>query len=92
MEISLPDESGRFQILKIHTAKMRDNKVLDLDVDLKELSQLTKNFSGAEISGMASLYPIIYKTERELILILTLALHLDRTHQIGLVVCVQPPR
>lgn len=52
MEISLPDEHGRQQILKIHTAKMRDNKVMDPDVDLIELAHLTKNFSGAEISGL----------------------------------------
>lgn len=52
MEISLPDEKGRFQILNIHTAKMRTNKVMDRDVDLLELAQLTKNFSGAEIGGL----------------------------------------
>lgn len=51
MEISLPDERGRYQILRIHTAKMRDNKVMDKDVDLKELAQQTKNYSGAEIEG-----------------------------------------
>ena len=52
MEISLPDEHGRAQILKIHTAKMRDNNVMDPDVDLAELAHLTKNFSGAEIGGL----------------------------------------
>ena len=52
MEISLPDEHGRFQILNIHTAKMRSNGVMDDDVDLMELAQLTKNFSGAEIGGL----------------------------------------
>ncbi|KAL1969577.1 hypothetical protein VTN77DRAFT_8130 [Rasamsonia byssochlamydoides] len=52
MEISLPDEKGRVQILKIHTQKMRDNNVMDPDVDLEELARLTKNFSGAEISGL----------------------------------------
>lgn len=52
MEISLPDEHGRAQILKIHTHKMRENDVMDADVDLPELAQLTKNFSGAEISGL----------------------------------------
>jgi vesicle-fusing ATPase len=52
MEISLPDEHGRFQILGIHTSKMRTNGVLDPDVDLQELATLTKNFSGAEISGL----------------------------------------
>jgi vesicle-fusing ATPase len=52
MEISLPDEAGRVQILKIHTQKMRVNDVMDRDVDLAELAHLTKNFSGAEISGL----------------------------------------
>ncbi|KAG8903113.1 transport between ER and Golgi ATPase protein [Tulasnella sp. 403] len=52
MEISLPDENGRLQILTIHTAKMRNNKVMDRDVSLQELAGLTKNFSGAEINGL----------------------------------------
>ena len=52
MEISLPDEHGRHQILTIHTAKMRNNGVMDSDVDLAELAALTKNFSGAEIGGL----------------------------------------
>ncbi|KAL1853492.1 transport between ER and Golgi ATPase protein [Paecilomyces lecythidis] len=52
MEISLPDEKGRVQILKIHTQKMRTNDVMDSDVDLEELAHLTKNFSGAEIGGL----------------------------------------
>ena len=52
MEISLPDEHGRAQILKIHTQKMRDNNVMDRDVDLAELAHQTKNFSGAEIGGL----------------------------------------
>ena len=52
MEISLPDEHGRYQILTIHTAKMRNNGVMDSDVDIKELAALTKNFSGAEIGGL----------------------------------------
>lgn len=52
MEISLPDEHGRAQILKIHTQKMRDNNIMDRDVDLAELAHQTKNFSGAEINGL----------------------------------------
>ncbi|KAE9365996.1 vesicular-fusion protein-like protein sec18 [Stipitochalara longipes BDJ] len=52
MEISLPDEHGRAQILKIHTAKMRDNNVMESDVNVLELAHLTKNFSGAEIAGL----------------------------------------
>ncbi|GBB92896.1 hypothetical protein RclHR1_20770002 [Rhizophagus clarus] len=52
MEIDLPDKDGRLQILKIHTSKMRQNKIMDPDVDLTELAELTKNFSGAEINGL----------------------------------------
>lgn len=52
MEISLPDEKGRLQILNIHTAKMKTNGVMDRDVNLPELAAVTKNFSGAEIGGL----------------------------------------
>lgn len=48
----LPDEKGRLQILNIHTSMMRKNKKMANDVDLVELSQLSKNFSGAEIEGL----------------------------------------
>ncbi|XP_068119503.1 vesicle-fusing ATPase isoform X1 [Hyperolius riggenbachi] len=52
MEIGLPDEKGRVQILNIHTARMRDHGLLSLDVDIPELAQDTKNFSGAELEGL----------------------------------------
>ncbi|KAJ1919941.1 transport between ER and Golgi ATPase protein [Tieghemiomyces parasiticus] len=52
MEIGLPDEHGRLQILKIHTSQMRSNGVMGPDVNLEELALLTKNFSGAEINGL----------------------------------------
>lgn len=52
IEVSLPDERGRQQILKIHTAKMRENKVMASDVSLEELAAVTKNFSGAELNGL----------------------------------------
>lgn len=52
MEISLPDEHGRLQILTIHTATMRANKIMDNGVSLPELAAMTKNFSGAEIAGL----------------------------------------
>nr|XP_023670090.1 vesicle-fusing ATPase isoform X3 [Paramormyrops kingsleyae] len=52
MEIGLPDEKGRVQILNIHTAKMREFKLLAFDVDVQELATDTKNFSGAELEGL----------------------------------------
>ena len=52
MEINLPDENGRVQILNVHTSKMREYNLLENDVDLREIASLTKNFSGAEIAGL----------------------------------------
>ena len=52
MEISLPDEAGRQQILGIHTASMREANYLAADVSLTSLAASTKNFSGAEIEGL----------------------------------------
>lgn len=52
MEIGLPDERGRIQILHIHTAKMRQHELLAGDVDIEELAVETKNYSGAELEGL----------------------------------------
>ncbi|XP_067431733.1 vesicle-fusing ATPase-like [Thunnus thynnus] len=52
MEIGLPDEKGRIQILNIHTAQMRQYKLLANDVDIQELAVETKNYSGAELEGL----------------------------------------
>jgi vesicle-fusing ATPase len=54
VEIGLPDHKGRLQILGIHTKSMKEsnrisNEVLD---KLDEISDKTKNFSGAEIEGL----------------------------------------
>jgi vesicle-fusing ATPase len=51
MEIGLPDEKGRLQIIRIHTTKIRENSFLSPDVNLEQLARETKNFSGAEIEG-----------------------------------------
>ncbi|KAL3854360.1 hypothetical protein ACJMK2_013632 [Sinanodonta woodiana] len=51
-EIGLPDESGRVQILNIHTATMREYNELASDIDIQEIAALTKNFSGAEIEAL----------------------------------------
>ncbi|XP_061740138.1 vesicle-fusing ATPase isoform X1 [Nerophis ophidion] len=52
MEIGLPDEKGRVQILTIHTNKMRNFNLLAGDVNIPELAAETKNFSGAELEGL----------------------------------------
>uniref|UniRef100_A0A665V2V1 Vesicle-fusing ATPase n=1 Tax=Echeneis naucrates TaxID=173247 RepID=A0A665V2V1_ECHNA len=52
MEIGLPDEKGRVQILTIHTNKMRNFNLLAIDVNIKELAAETKNYSGAELEGL----------------------------------------
>ncbi|KAJ2310753.1 transport between ER and Golgi ATPase protein [Coemansia sp. Cherry 401B] len=52
IEVGLPDEPGRLQIIKIHTAKIRANGILADDVDLSELAGLSKNYSGAELAGI----------------------------------------
>ncbi len=48
IEIPMPDEKARLEILKIHTRKMP----LDKDVDLKELAKLTEGFSGADLENL----------------------------------------
>lgn len=52
LEISLPDEFGRQQILNIHTTSLRKYNKLGADVDLKAIAKLTSNFSGAELEGL----------------------------------------
>jgi vesicle-fusing ATPase len=52
VEIGLPNEPGRLQIINIHTCTMVSHKKMAADVDLAELASLTKNFSGAEIAGL----------------------------------------
>lgn len=54
VEIGLPDEAGRLQILTIHTSKMRETGRINAEAadNLPELATRTKNFSGAEIEGL----------------------------------------
>ena len=52
IEVSLPDEKGRVQILNIHTKLMAANKLLGADVKTEELSKVLKNYTGAEIESV----------------------------------------
>merc|ERR1740121_2170762 len=52
VEISLPDEHGRQQILNIHTKDMQKAGYLDPSVSIAALAAQTKNFSGAELEGL----------------------------------------
>lgn len=50
--LGLPSRDGRKQIFDIHTEKMQKNELMADDVDLEVLSDITKNYSGAEIEGL----------------------------------------
>ena len=52
VEISLPDEHGRVEILNIHTKGMREKGYLEPDVSIPAIAAKTKNFSGAELEGL----------------------------------------
>ncbi|XP_028118987.1 vesicle-fusing ATPase-like isoform X2 [Camellia sinensis] len=65
VEISLPDEPGRLQILQIHTNKMKENSFLAPDVNLQELAARTKNYSGAELEGVVK-SAVSYALNRQL--------------------------
>jgi|694.fasta_scaffold92909_4 vesicle-fusing ATPase len=52
IEISLPDESGRFDILEIQTVQIKKSGCLDDNVNLKEIANITKNFTGAELAAI----------------------------------------
>src|SRR3989338_4089792 len=49
IEVGLPDEAGRMEILKVHTQNMNLRKVI-----LKEVAAKTENFSGAELQAVCT--------------------------------------
>ena len=51
IEVGLPDEQGRQQILAIHTEQLRKNNALDENVNIKDLAARMKNYTGAEIQA-----------------------------------------
>lgn len=52
IEVSLPDEKGRADIFKIHTAQMFKNELVSSEVSIDSLAKQTKNYTGAEIEGL----------------------------------------
>mmetsp|Transcript_5993 Transcript_5993/g.15008 ORF Transcript_5993/g.15008 Transcript_5993/m.15008 type:complete len:764 (+) Transcript_5993:110-2401(+) len=54
VEIGLPDNKGRLQILGIHTRNMKESGRIDPEVidRLGDISKKAKNYSGAEIEGL----------------------------------------
>lgn len=54
IEITLPDERGRLQILNIKTSEMRKNNRMSEEAvhKIPELAEKTKNFTGAELEGL----------------------------------------
>ena len=65
IEIGLPDEKGRFDILKIHTNKMNQTGYLDKQVNLEEIAKITKNFTGAELESVVK-NAVSYSIAKEL--------------------------
>ncbi len=64
IEIHLPDEKGRFDILQIHTRQMNNKKYLE-NVKLDEISSLTKNYTGAELESVVKT-AVSYSIAREI--------------------------
>ena len=50
VEVPVPDKEARMEILRIHTKK----KLLDSDVDLGKLAELTEGWTGADIGNMVN--------------------------------------
>lgn len=61
MEIGLPNENGRWEILKIHTAKMYQYEKISEDVDLKVTIYLLLLFNifASEMFNLLCLYTYI---------------------------------
>lgn len=54
IEIGLPNEKARLEILEIHTKNTAKNGLLDQSVDLAYWAKETKNYTGAELEDLTS--------------------------------------
>lgn len=54
LEITLPDLQGRKEILTIHTEKLREAKKFSPEIQLDELAESTKNYTGAELEALVA--------------------------------------
>jgi SpoVK/Ycf46/Vps4 family AAA+-type ATPase len=52
LEIGIPNQHSRKEIFDIHLEKAKTKGALSSDVDTTKLSQITDNFTGAEIAGV----------------------------------------
>ncbi|MCY0868883.1 MAG: CDC48 family AAA ATPase [Desulfurococcus sp.] len=52
IEIPMPDKKGRYEILLIHTRKLRELRVLAQDVDLAKIAEITHGYTGADIAAL----------------------------------------
>jgi len=53
IEVGLPDETGRQEILQIHTAAFKSTGIMNPDISVRELAIRTKNYTGAELAAVA---------------------------------------
>ena len=52
IEIPLPDANGRYQILQIHSKRLRDSQMIAHNVDWRVLAEMTDGYSGADIEAI----------------------------------------
>jgi transitional endoplasmic reticulum ATPase len=52
IEIPMPDKRGRYEILLIHTRRLRELGLLAPDVDLEKLAEMTHGFTGADLAAL----------------------------------------
>jgi vesicle-fusing ATPase len=64
IEVTLPDEKGRYDILTIHTSKMLSNGYTT-NINLDEIAKLSVNFTGAEIESIVK-NAVSYSISREI--------------------------